>query len=511
MIGPMVIYGPKNEEYDTDVGPIMFGDFYHSYYIPIEQGILDQPVKVPFSDNNLINGKGTFACNETTLPCTENAPLPSFNFTSGKTHRLRLINPSSFAVQKITIDGMKIRIIANDFVEVEPYETDVVTLAVGQRSDVLVYADGEPTDSVWLRGWKSPACSPSHGHDEVKAAIYYENADRSKQPISEPGPNAYNNYCGNDRLDITVPYYPLGFERNPPVTEILPIELKSNGTSNLWYMANLTFRVNYNEPVLRQAETGNLDFDYLENVHNYGNNSSIRFVVQNTGFQPHPMHLHGHNIQILAEGSCTDNNTVFPDGTPIPPGVIQGGDAVPNGRNPFGNVTGPPGANGPSAEAGGPPSGTPTSKRQTYDETGDDTSPKQDTCNDSHSADCVPASASNATMPNTNTTSSSTMQIYGTCWDGHITNPSNPQRRDVQMLLPGSYIVVQWKQDNPGVWPFHCHIAWHLSAGFVWTVLEDPQGIREKHSPIPSVVEETCGAWGEYVKGNQVQQVGDGL
>ena len=49
---------------------------------------------------------------------------------------------------------------------------------------------------------------------------------------------------------------------------------------------------------------------------------------------------------------------------------------------------------------------------------------------------------------------------YGNCWDGVITNPQNPQRRDVQMLLPGEYIVVQWNQDNPGVWPFHCHIAW---------------------------------------------------
>jgi FtsP/CotA-like multicopper oxidase with cupredoxin domain len=42
-------------------------------------------------------------------------------------------------------------------------------------------------------------------------------------------------------------------------------------------------------------------------------------------------------------------------------------------------------------------------------------------------------------------------------------NPSNPQRRDVQMLRPNGHIVVQYDADNPGVWPFHCHIAWHLS------------------------------------------------
>ena len=47
--------------------------------------------------------------------------------------------------------------------------------------------------------------------------------------------------------------------------------------------------------------------------------------------------------------------------------------------------------------------------------------------------------------------------------DQPAVNPQNPQRRDVQMLRPGGHIVAQYDADNPGVWPFHCHIAWHLS------------------------------------------------
>ena len=51
-------------------------------------------------------------------------------------------------------------------------------------------------------------------------------------------------------------------------------------------------------------------------------------------------------------------------------------------------------------------------------------------------------------------------------WDGSsVVNSENPQRRDVQLLQPDGYIVVQYDGDNPGVWPFHCHIAWHVSAG----------------------------------------------
>jgi FtsP/CotA-like multicopper oxidase with cupredoxin domain len=38
-------------------------------------------------------------------------------------------------------------------------------------------------------------------------------------------------------------------------------------------------------------------------------------------------------------------------------------------------------------------------------------------------------------------------------WDGTVTNPSNPQRRDVQMLPSGHHLAIQITADNPGAWP----------------------------------------------------------
>lgn len=99
---------------------------------------------------------------------------------------------------------------------------------------------------------------------------------------------------------------------------------------------------------------------------------------------------------------------------------------------------------------------------------------------------------------------------YGSCWDGTITNANNPQRRDVQMLLPGQYIVVQWNQDNPGVWPLHCHIAWHLSAGFVWSVLENPSVIKQEMQ-IPSIMAQTCRDWSAWTGDHIVDEIDDGL
>ncbi len=56
-------------------------------------------------------------------------------------------------------------------------------------------------------------------------------------------------------------------------------------------------------------------------------------------------------------------------------------------------------------------------------------------------------------------------------WDGKIVNPQNPQRRDVQTLPAFSHMVVQIDADNPGVWPFHCHIAWHVSQGLYINIM----------------------------------------
>lgn len=75
-------------------------------------------------------------------------------------------------------------------------------------------------------------------------------------------------------------------------------------------------------------------------------------------------------------------------------------------------------------------------------------------------------------------------------WNGSIANPKNPQRRDTQILQANGYMVVQLTADNPGVWPFHCHIAWHLSAGMYINVMLKPKTLTQKE--IPAAIAETC-------------------
>ncbi len=70
-------------------------------------------------------------------------------------------------------------------------------------------------------------------------------------------------------------------------------------------------------------------------------------------------------------------------------------------------------------------------------------------------------------------------------WDGTIVRANNPQRRDVQLLQPNGYMVVQTDAANPGVWPFHCHIAWHVSGGLYVNIMASP---GERHYDVTGTI-----------------------
>jgi FtsP/CotA-like multicopper oxidase with cupredoxin domain len=37
--------------------------------------------------------------------------------------------------------------------------------------------------------------------------------------------------------------------------------------------------------------------------------------------------------------------------------------------------------------------------------------------------------------------------------------------KDTLSVHAGGHAVIQWKENNPGFWFFHCHIEWHLATG----------------------------------------------
>jgi hypothetical protein len=95
-------------------------------------------------------------------------------------------------------------------------------------------------------------------------------------------------------------------------------------------------------------------------------------------------------------------------------------------------------------------------------------------------------------------------------YDGSaLTGLTNPMRRDVQNLRPQGHIVVQVDTTNTGIWPFHCHIAWHASAGFFAQFLFNSDGFAALS--IPDSLTQTCNEWDAFTSVEVPNQIDSGL
>jgi FtsP/CotA-like multicopper oxidase with cupredoxin domain len=428
-----VIHGPSSADYDVDLGPVILTDWYHDEYESIVTKVLSDSGGTstgsrPYSDATLINGKGIYPCENVTsstscdniggpqdgtngsctdAPSCSLASLSQFRFTSGKKHLLRLVNTGAELFTLFSIDNHTLTVIANDFTPIEPYTTDFVTLSVGQRTDVIVEANGDPSEAYWMRSTANQICSDSNNPDG-RAIIYYEKADTWALPWTTGYPlpqSPDSNGCTNDDLTLTVPSCAMAVE-DPGTTFTLSLNIGRNASGvTQWLMNGVAFQGDYSDATLLRVAQGNDSFESAWNVYNQGNSTSVRIIVYNQFLADHPMHLHGHAFHVLATGTGT--------------------------------------------------------------------------------------------------------------WDGTIINPSNPQRRDVQQIAAGgtvdnpTYIVLQWDQDNPGVWPFHCHIAWHLSAGMYINILERPDDIPSLD--IPQEYFDTCTAWNTWEQSHVIDQIDSGV
>ena len=219
-----------------------------------------------------------------------------------------MINSAADATEQFSIDGHILTVIANDFVPIVPYNTTVLTLGIGQRSDIIVTANYSSSSTFWMRS--NITCSTSLNPNAV-AVVMYDKASTSTIPTSTPQP--YTPGCNNDPLASTVPVYAIN-PGTPATTQTIDITVAQNATGSwLWYMNGTSFRGDYNDPTLLLAKAGNTSYPYSPqfNIINTGSNSSYRFIVNNLTPTVHPLHFHGHNMFVLAVGTGTwDGKTI---------------------------------------------------------------------------------------------------------------------------------------------------------------------------------------------------------
>ena len=162
---------------------------------------------------------------------------------------------------------------------------------MGQRTDVVVQADGVETGSYWMRSNISAICNLPL-QPQALAEIYYEKADTSNHPTSNPWPYTDNGKCNNDDLSLTTPYYAITPDPSPDKTYEILVDQKVNATGHLeWRFNQQAFRGNYNKPLLLLAQQEkNQSYEPQWNVLQPGNSKSVRLIINNNSTISHVRH-----------------------------------------------------------------------------------------------------------------------------------------------------------------------------------------------------------------------------
>lgn len=314
LFGPLVIHGPTTANYDVDLGPVMIQDWFHAnVWETWEKYQRVFNVLGPFkvvAPNGLINGMNPFDCaandDEDDAACVGGVTSRyNTTFEPGKKYLLRIIGAQTDGYMKFTIDSHKLTVVAADLVPIVPYTTDAVILASGQRYDVIVEAD-QLQDSYWMRAIYQTACNfnSNDNKDNILGIVYYGNA--TAEPTTSVK-DAIDNSCGDEDYDSLTPWvsHTVGDESEQKYMDLtwyydLDAVLH-------WVLHDSYLEVNWSDPTLGYA-LRNQPADAYPTTSNIASVDKpgqwVYWVVQDLTLTDafHPMHLHGHDFYILAQG-----------------------------------------------------------------------------------------------------------------------------------------------------------------------------------------------------------------
>lgn len=76
--------------------------------------------------------------------------------------------------------------------------------------------------------------------------------------------------------------------------------------------------------------------------------------------------------------------------------------------------------------------------------------------------------------------------------------------------------MLQIEANNPGVWPLHCHVAWHVSLGLAVQFVEQKDKLRDMLNKkeniygIEEMAERSCSGWSKWVAEHGEGQIDSG-
>jgi len=191
-------------------------------------------------------------------------------------------------------------VIASDLVPITPYTTTVLNIGMGQRYDVIVTADQAATaDSFWMRAIPQSACSENSNEDDIRGIIYYGTS------TTEPTTAAYDftDSCDDETTNLVPHISKTAGDSTQTTLENAAVGFNSDRLFR-WTLNSTTMVVDWADPTLQQVLANTTTYDTSDAVITLPNaNEWVYIVIQTTLAVPHPIHLHGHDFFVLAQGS----------------------------------------------------------------------------------------------------------------------------------------------------------------------------------------------------------------
>ncbi|TVY90863.1 Laccase [Lachnellula willkommii] len=437
LYGPLVVHGKDEKNlqkipYETD-RVIMLQDFYHDLSSGLLVSALEPGSEAsPIPNGALINGLNQRDCSKLPHRMCDNSSCsrPFFGLTANASHRLRFINVGAFAWFQVSVDEHGFAVTEADGTDLIPaYETRLM-ISPAQRYSMILNTNLSSADSFWLRAKMVTHC--------------WKNPDL-------PGPGA-------DEVQAVIQYTKRGGRKIPK--SLMPLPSSENWKQGMEVQCRDMNTTSYVPASVEPAPVAadfsyylrsNLEIGAWRLERGFFNTSTLRPNLQQPTLHRSVEGLTSRNETFTASSSLNGVNSVAYDlkndfviqhtGIKTVDIIIQNFD---EGNHPM----------------------------------------------HLHGHKFYVLGQGHGMFPGYEFLG---LQPEGKgILDGHEGALDNLIRRDVATAEGFGWLALRFIADNPGVWAFHCHMAWHSEAGLAMQFLSRVDEVAQWE--IPQANRELCTA-----------------
>lgn len=158
-----------------------------------------------------------------------------------------------------------------------------------------------------MRAIPQSACSSNENSDDIKGIVYYG----SSAGIPETTGYSYTDSCDDEDISNLVPFVSKSVSSDTTTEDEAVTVGKNSDNLFKWYLNSTTMVVDWEDPSLLQVYNGATTFDASNAVISLPNaNEWVYTVISTTMPVSHPVHLHGFDFYILAQGTGTYSDSV---------------------------------------------------------------------------------------------------------------------------------------------------------------------------------------------------------